>query len=164
MYTRLTPVRHPAGEVPSIISGKYKTGEAIINGSLLAIDANGELILHLGGTNVDCAGVALEAAGSKLGYDAANSPTVVTGRVQEVSYAVADLNTVFAIRQEDGSGNLVAAAQTHIGEAYGVIKTAGGEWRIDRSEATTLVFMIVDVDIPNNVTFVQFLASALPIP
>lgn len=161
MYTRLTPVRVPGGEVPDIQSGKYKTSEAIINGTLLALDANGELLVHGGGTDVDCVGVALEAAGSKPGWDAGNSPTVVTGRVQEVSYAVANEDTVFAIRQDDGSGNLVAAAQTHVGETYGVLKTAGGEWRIDRSETTTKIFRIVDVDITNNVTYVKFVASAL---
>lgn len=161
MFTRLTPVRHPLGEVPSILSGAYKTGEAIVNGSLVTIDTDGLLNLHAGGTDVDVAGVALEAAASKPGWDAANSPTVVTGRVQEVSYAVADQATVFAIRQEDGSGNLVAAAQTHVGETYGVLKTASGEWRIDRSETTTKVFLIVDVDVDEDVTFVKFVAAAL---
>ena len=160
MYTRVTPVRVPGGEVPDIRSGKYKTGETIVNGSLLGIDANGELILFTGTTAVDVAGVALEAAASKPGWDAANSPTVVTGRVQEVSYAVANEDTVFAIRQEDGSNVLVDPVQADIGDTYGVI-LRGTEWRLDRSETTTKIFIIVDVDLVNKVTFVKFIAAAL---
>jgi hypothetical protein len=160
MFTRLTPVRHPKGKVPNIQSGKYKTGEAIVNGSMLGLDANGELILHTGTTAVDVAGVALEGAATKPGWDAGNSPTVVTGRVQEVSYAIADADTVFAIRQEDGSGNLVDPVQADIGDSYGVLNVSG-EWRLDRSETTTKIFIIVDVDLTNKVTFVKFVATAL---
>jgi hypothetical protein len=158
----LYPVRHPKGKVPDVLSGKYKTGEAIVQGSLLAIDSNGELIVHTGTTAVDVAGVALEKAASKPGWDAGNSPTVVTGRVQEVSYAQSDQDTVYSIRQEDGSGNLVAPAQTHISEEYGVLNVSG-EWRLDRSETTTKIFRIVDVDVTEGLTFVKFIAAALPI-
>lgn len=158
----LYPVRHPKGKVPDVRSQKYKTSEVIVQGSLLARDANGELILHLGLTNVNVVGVALEKAASKPGWDAANSPTVITGRVQEVSFAEADIDTVWSIRQEDGSGNLVTGLQVHIGEQYGVLNVSG-EWRIDRSETTTKIFRIVDVDLNEGLTFVKFLAAAIEI-
>jgi hypothetical protein len=156
----LYPVRHPKGKVPDILSAKYKTGESIVQGSLLARDSAGELILHTGTTAINVVGVALEKAASKPGWDAANSPTVVTGRVQEDSFAQADIDTVYSIRQEDGSGNLVAPVQTHIGEQYGVLNVSG-EWRLDRSETTTKIFRIVDIDIANGLTFVKFLATAI---
>jgi len=158
----LYPVRHPKGKVPDILSTKYKTGETIVQGSMLSADANGELLLFTGTTAVNVIGVALEKAASKPGWDAANSPTVVTGRVQEVSYAQADTDTVWAIRQEDGSGNLVAPTIAHIGEVYGVLNVSG-EWRLDRSEVTTLIFRIVDVDVAEGLTFVKFIASAIRI-
>jgi len=158
----LYPVRHPKGKVPDILSGAYNTGAVIVQGSLLAHNASGLLILHTGTTAINVAGVALEKAASKPGWDAANSPTVVTGRVQEVSFVQADTDTVYSIRQEDGSGNIVAPAQTHVGEVYGVLNVAG-EWRIDRSEVTTLIFKIVDVDLLEGLTFVKFVATAIEI-
>lgn len=159
----LYPVRHPKGKVPDVLSGVYLAAEVIVQGSLLAHDANGKLILHLGGTNVDVAGVALEAIDSKPGWSAANSPTVVTGRVSEISYAQADTDTVYSIRQDNGSGTITAPVQADVGDSYGVLKS-GNEWRIDRTEVTTYIFRIVDVDLTEGLTFVKFLASAIEIP
>jgi uncharacterized glyoxalase superfamily protein PhnB len=148
--------------VPLIQSQKYKTGEAIIKGSLLAEDANGELILHLGGTNKAVVGIALEAADSRPGFDAANSPTVVTGRKQELSYVVADLETVFSAQLTgDGGATITTAAQTHVGEEYGVVKDADGIWYIDTTETVTKIFDIVDFDADLNVVFVKFRTDAI---
>jgi len=157
----LYPVRHPKGKVPDVISGKYKTAETIVQGSLLAHDANGELIVHLGGSALDVAGVALEGAATKPGWDAANSPTVFTGRVQEVSYAQADLDTVFTIRAESG-GTITNPTQTRIAEEYGVIKS-GNEWRLDLTDTTDKIFRVVDIDLNENLWFVKFIAAALEI-
>ena len=157
----LYPVRHPKGKVPDIVSGKYKTGESIIQGTLLAHDANGELIVHLGVANLDVAGVALEKAASKPGWDAANSPTVITGRVQEVSYAQADQDTVWTLRAESG-GTITNPTQTRIAEEYGVLNSSG-EWRLDLTDTTDKIFRVVDIDLNENLWFVKFIAAALEI-
>lgn len=158
--------RRGATGVPLIISGKYKTGEAIVKGSPLLIDANGELTLHPGGASAEVSGIALEAAGSRPGYDAANSPTVVTGRKQEISYIAADAETIYSIQlSADAGATITDVAQTHIGEEYGiVIDTNGsGAWLLDTTETTTKIFEIVDIDTDLNVAFVKFMAVAIGI-
>lgn len=154
-----------ANGVPFVRSGKYKTGEAIVFGSLLTVDTNGELTLHGGATAVDVVGIALEAAGSRPGYDMGHTPIVVTGRKQEISFIQADAETVFSAQLcTDSTGaTLVTAAQTHIGEEYGVAKDASGQWLVDTSETTTKVFEIVDIDTDLNVVYVKFMAAALDV-
>jgi len=148
--------------VPYIQSQKYKTGEAIIKGTVLAEDANGELIVHLGGTNVAVVGIALEAAGSRPGFDAANSPTVVTGRKQEISFIVADLESVFSAQLTGDAGvTVTTAAQTHVGEEYGIVVDANGIWYVDTTETTTKIFDIIDFDPDLNVVFVKFREAAI---
>lgn len=152
--------------VPLIASGKYKTGEAIVKGSPLALDSNGELILHTGTTAVAVVGIALEAAASRPGYDAANSPTVVTGRKQEISYIVADAETIFSAQlSADAGATITVPAQTNIGEVYGFVIDAGGSgaWLVDSTETTTDIFQIVDIDIDLKIVFVKFMNSALGI-
>lgn len=138
--------RRTGTTVPRIISGKYKTGEAIIKGSVLQKDANGELIVSAADPANSVAGVALEAAGSKLnaGEPFASKTVVATGRVQEVSYVVADTEQEFSGRMENG-GNVVAPLQTHIGEEYGIAKDADGEWFIDETETVAKVVRITDI-------------------
>lgn len=158
MITKMQPARNPAGEVPEVLSGKYKTGELIVNGTVMTQDANGELIVAAADPT-RIVGVALEAAASKPGYDAANSPTVVTGRVQEVSYAVANADGVFTARAET-AGVLTAPLQANVGVRYGIVKN-GTEWRIDLSDVAATRLVIVDVDITNGVWFFRWLPSAL---
>jgi hypothetical protein len=163
-FTRPTPVRHNLGDVPEILSGKYKTAEAILIGSLLQLDANGELILAVGADPVDLVGVAQEPAGSKPGWDLANAAqtTVVTGRVQEVSYAVINENTVFVMRAETATV-LTAPLQTNVGKGYGIIIN-GTEWRIDLADTTNKRVTVVDWDQTNGLFFVKFTPAALLIP
>lgn len=157
------PARVAEGEVPYVQSVQYKTGEAIIRGSVVLVDANGQLNLA-GADPASIYGVALEPAGSKPGFDAANSPTVVTGRVQEVSTAVASRLSIFSGRMEDGSGNIVAPLQTHIGEQYGIAKDANGEWFIDESETTNKRVQIIDIDTVVGVHLFKFLEANLQQP
>ncbi len=133
--------------IPSTVSGKYKTGEAIVIGSLLVLDSNGELTV-CGADPTAVRGVALEAAGSKLNYGepySAQTTGIVAGRVQEVSFAEADRSTMFSAQLEDGSSNIVVPLQTHIGESYGVAKRANGSWFVDTSETSAKVVEIVDI-------------------
>lgn len=149
--------------VAPVRSGKYKTGEAIVKGSPLLIDANGELTLHGGATGAEVSGIALEAAGTRPGYDAANSPLVVTGRKQEISYIPADTETEFSIQISADATTIGTVTQTLIGEEYGFIIDAGGSgfWFLDTTETTTKIFEIVDIDLDLNVAIVRFMRTAI---
>jgi hypothetical protein len=141
-----------------VLNTKYKTGEAIVKGTVLSFDANGELVVGSSTPatllTAKICGVALEAAASKPGWDAANSPTQVTGRKQEVAYAVPNPNTVFQAR---GSAD---PAQTNVGVQYELAVSAG-EWYVNFSGTTSLMVTVVDVDIPNKIVFFKFLPAAV---
>lgn len=138
------PARRTGTTVPRMQSMLYKTGEAIVNGSLVVGDANGELVL-CGADPANVKGVALEGAGTKLNYGEpfASQTVHATGRVQEVTIAVADREQEFSGRMENG-GNVVAPLQTHINTSYGVANVAG-EWVIDETETVNVVVVITDI-------------------
>lgn len=161
----IQPARIPGSgaAAPDVLSGVYATGQTFIKGALLTYNAAGELT-ECAADPAAVAGVALEKAGSKPGFDAANSPTVVTGRVQEVSFAKANRSTVFSMRAINGGTDPVTPLQTNIDEAYGVAKTAAGEWVLDLAETTAKVFEIVDIDVDQKIFFCKFLEAALSTP
>ena len=136
-----------------VVSTKYKTGESIVKGSLVVKDANGELTL-CGADPAAVYGVALEAAGSKPGYDAANSPLVVTGRVQEISVAKANANTVFSMR---GSSD---PAVSNEGKSYGVTNSSG-EWILDLTDTTNTIFAVLEVDVTNKIFYGKFIPAKI---
>lgn len=154
--------RFPNGEAPSILSVVYTTGQTFKKGALLTYVAAGT-VSECGADPAVVAGVALQAAGSGPGYEMANSPTQVTGRVQEVSMAVADRSTVFSCRAINGATDPVTPLQTHIGESYGVAKVSN-DWVLDIAEVTALVCTIVDVDIDNKIFFVKFREAVIQLP
>lgn len=147
--------------VPAVQSTKYKTGEAIVKGSLLLFDANGELTVFAGATGVIVGGIALEAAGSRAGYNMANSPTVFTGRKQEISYIVPTPDHLFWVEMYDSSAGTgrVTAAQTHLNERYGAAVDANGNWFLDTSETTSIVFEIIDIDTDLNLAVVKIIPA-----
>lgn len=157
----IQPARNPGSGVgaPNILSGAYTTGQTFKKGALLKY-VSGEL-QECAADPTKVAGVALEPAGSKPGYDAANSPTVVTGRVQEVSFAKSDRTTVFSMRGKSaGGGDPLTPTQAHIGVQYGVVKVSN-DWVLDIDEVTTKVFQVVDVDIDNKIFFCVFLDTVI---
>lgn len=159
MGRRIMPARATGTGVPSVLSGAYTTGQTFKRGALLVYTALGELS-ETGADPALVAGVALENAASKPGFDAANSPTVVTGRVQEVSFAKADRTTVFSMRGVNGGTDPVTPAQTNIDELYGVLKV-GDDWVLDIAETVATVFHIVDIDIDNKIFFCKFREAVL---
>lgn len=171
MKVTFTPANRGTTGIPNTNSEKYKTGEAIVKGSLVLFDANGELTLFAGGTDAVVEGVALEAAGSKLNFGepfSSQTTGVVAGRVQEISYAKADRETVFLCRGVNGGTDPVTPTQTHIGEKYGVAKDSDGSWYLDIAEVTTLICQIVGI-IPSQggqigLFKVKFLEAVLQTP
>lgn len=159
MGRRFQPAIFP-GTAPFVLSGKYKTAETFVDGAPLVIDANGELT-ECGADPAIIDGVALEGVATKPGWDAANSPTVVTGRVQEVSFAKADRLTVWSGRAINGGTDPVTPAQTNIDEEYGIVKT-GTDWVIDIAEVAATRIRIVDIDIDQKIFFFKFLEANIP--
>lgn len=156
--------RVPGGRTPSVISVAYTTGQTFKKGALLAYVAAGT-VSECGADPTLVAGVALDPAGSKPGFDAANSPTVVTGRVQEVSMAVANRQTVFSGRFVTvAGGDPTVPTQTLINEQYGVAKDANGLWYVDGDEVTTKSVEIVDIDADRKIVFFKFMEAALDTP
>jgi hypothetical protein len=148
---------------PDIRSGVYKDAETWTRGALLVLDSDG-LITECGSDPADVVGVALEANDTRPGYDMANSPTVITGRKQEVLYAVANTSTVFSMRGVNGGTDPSTPAQTNIGESYGALADGAGIWTLDLSETSAKVFTIVDVDVDQKVFFCVFVAAVLQTP
>jgi hypothetical protein len=157
--------RIPSG-TPNVLSVKYKTGEAIVKGSLVQYDANGELILcpadPVAGSG-GVAGVALEAANSRPGWDAANSPTVVTGRKQEISIAVADRSQIFSSRMVNGGTDPETPAQTDVDTKFGVVKV-GSDWAVDKADVVNVVVEIVDFDAGRKIVYWKFLEAVINLP
>lgn len=135
-----------AKTVPQVQSVRYATGQTFKAGAILVEDANGEAV-EGGADPTGITGVALQAAGTGLGYDLPNSSTttVVTGRLQEVSVAIADRDTQFSGRAVNGGTDPVTPLQTHIGEQYGLLKTGAGEWVIDIAEVAAPRVEITDI-------------------
>ena len=159
------PARFPSGEIPQVQSMFYTTGQTFKKGAVLIYNAGGSGAVEEGGADpTPIVGVALEPAGSKPGFDAANSPTVFTGRVQEVSVAKADAVTIWSGRGVNGATDPVIPLLTHINESYGLLKTAAGEWVIDFAETVNTRLMIIDIDVDNNIFFFKWLAAQLAQP
>lgn len=160
------PARFGGLGAPEVQSIKYKTAEAIKLGSLVLLDANGELTIFGGGTDATVLGVAGEPAASKPGFNLPNDniTSFVTGRVQEVSTWLADRNAVFSCRGKSTTTDPVVPTQTIVGETRGVAVDADGEWYMDMDEVTTNILRVVDIDIPNKIFFVKFLEAVLQRP
>lgn len=162
MGRRIQPARMIGTGVPSVQSVKYTTGQTFKKGALLVWQAAGE-VSEAGADPALVAGVSLEDAGSKPGWDAANSPTQVTGRVQEVSIAMADRHTIYSMRGVNGGTDPVTPAQTDIDTVFGVAKV-GNDWVLDTAEITATIFEVVDIDIDNKIFFCKFMESRIQTP
>ncbi len=153
-----------ARTVPHVQSLAYTTGQTFTKGAPV-IDVAAGTISECGADPAAVRGVALEAAGSKPGYDVANSAvaTVFTGRLQEVSVAIADRTTEFSGRAVNGATDPVVPLQTHIGEEYGIAKV-GTDWVIDMAEVGAKVVQITDIRPEDNAFLFKFLEAVLAQP
>lgn len=156
--------RTPAG-APITQQFPYKTGESIVKGSLVLMDANGELTLA-GADPTVVLGVAMQKAGSGPGWDAADSPLVITGRNQNLIVALAGSiggSMVFSGRAVNGGTDPVLPLATHRNESYGVANS-GGIWYIDIAETSAKVVTIVDIDATQNIMYFVFIQAVCQLP
>jgi len=149
---------------PLVQSVKYTTGQTFVGGAALIL-SSGEVIEDTSPiTGATVFGFAAEKVASKPGYDAANSPTVVTNRVQEVAVYRANAQTVFSGALVNNSATVIAPAQTDIGVNYG-LKAYSGIWCVDKNlTAGNATVTIVDIDIDNKIVYFRVMAARLQAP
>jgi hypothetical protein len=130
---------------PRVQSVAYQTGQVFKAGAVLILSAAGE-VLEAGADPAAVYGIALQGAGTGMGYDLPNSSvtTVVTGRAQEVSILIANSTDEYYGRGVNGGTDPVIPLQTHIGEQYGIAKV-GNDWVIDLAEVTVKQVEITDI-------------------
>lgn len=164
MGRRFNIARLPTG-TPNIISVTYTAAQTFQKGSLV-VDTAAGTVSECGVAPARIYGVAMEGANTRPGGTGiANNPSYVTGGQKgEVSVAVADRMTVFSCRGVNGGTDPVVPLQTHIGETYGVLKTAGGDWVLNFADVTVMSLEIVDIDVDNNIFFVKFREAFLALP
>lgn len=153
--------RTPSG-TPNTQSIAVTAAQTFKKGALV-IDTAAGTISECGADPAAVLGVAQQDAFSGLGYDMANSPTVVTGRSNEIVVAIADRSQIFTCRGKNGGTDPVTPLQTNIGEQYGVVKVSD-DWVLDISETVAVVCEVVDIDVDQKIFFVKFLESVLALP
>jgi hypothetical protein len=155
----MQPARVPAGQVPSVIglTTVANPNALLIRGALVVSTAG--LIDVCGADPALIAGVALQDASSAPGYSAANNPTVVTGRTNKVSTAIANGVTEFSATFTNGSAVLIAPTQADVGVQYGVTAYAG-VWTVDKAKtAASARVVITGIDTDSNVVFFRILKA-----
>lgn len=144
--------RFPSGQAPNIQSMQHVTSAAIVKGSVL-IFTSGEV--DIGGADpTPIVGVALEDIETKPGWEPGHSSQVVTytGRVEEISVAIADASTVFS---GAGSSDPVIA---NVGVSYG-IAVASGVWTVDITDVVNTRVTITDIDTLENIFFFKWMPA-----
>ena len=161
----IVPARIPNGEVPQLQSLQYANGQTFIQGAALSY-SSGQVVE---GTSPMGAGLlvgfATEAVATKLGWNAANSPTVITGRVQEVTVAKADRSTIFSSRLVNNTSAGIAPVQADIGTSYALkLYTVNSlnEWVVDKTG--TVGVKVEDIDTDVNIVFFRALEATLAQP
>lgn len=155
-----SPARVTGTGVPEVQALVLATSQTFIRGALVVVNGSG-LLEECGTDPGTVKGIALAAANSAPGEDAANSPIVITGQNNVVSVATGNPDTIFSCRGVNGGTDPVTPALANIGVQYGAIKTGDGTWALDIADTTNDVFTVVDIDIENKIFFVKFIPSVV---
>lgn len=137
---------------PDIRSVGYANGQTFLQGAPLVSTLG--VVSECAANPVSICGFAAEPAGSKAGYNAANSPTVITGRVQEVSMYTVFNSQLFTAWLVNASAVLVAPTVADIQTAIGLSKQViqgVSTWVADK--AATACIQIIDVDVDLGIVF-----------
>lgn len=149
-----------SGTFPEITNVILDTtnGAAVIPGSLVVTDTDGEVIIFGGGTDAVILGVSLGTFQQAAGYGMPNAPTQVTNRANTVAVAVANTDTVFEMSIVSSGSTYIDSTLAHVGDEHGVVLNSG-IWAVDVSETTTKIVHIVDWDSEKKTVFVKFLSA-----
>ncbi|KKM07085.1 hypothetical protein LCGC14_1737460 [marine sediment metagenome] len=152
----IIPARFPGGGIPEIVSYQY-TGSNIVKGSVVEF-SSGQVTIMSSTPSSGIVGIALEDQASKPGFEPSHDSltTVYTGRVSEVSVAIANLQTVFSAGFVSGT----VPAISHIGGTRPLVLDTG-IWRVSLSASGTDAVTVVDVDVDEQIVFFKFLESAI---
>ena len=121
-----------------------------------------------GGSNpTDIVGIAMAAASSAPGYNAANSPSPITWQENTIPVAKAESDTnifVSPFCNNTLTSAKATPALTDVGVQYGIIKQTSGAstgcWWPDKNLTTTNARVeIIKVDIENKLVWWKFLAE-----
>lgn len=150
------------GKVPGTRRISQVNGQTFVTGAVLVYNAGQ---VQEGGVNpTEIIGIALQGADTNPGFGAANSPSVITGRVQAVTVAIASSQVTFAASLTNGSSTLVAPTQADVGAQYG-ITAYSGIWTVDKNKtAGNARVEVVGFDVTvysPGIVFFKFLASVL---
>lgn len=135
------PAHVEGGGTPATRHYVVKSGEDFVMGAPMTMNA-GE-VDEIDTDDVTLIlGVAASADASAFGYDAADSPTVITGRADTVPVFTANRNTVFYGQLSNGTTALVDPAAANC-RTYGIVKQTDGVWTVDTADTTNLVVNVV---------------------
>lgn len=170
MARRFDTYRRTGTTIPRVQEILYTAGQTFDRNSLVVLDVNGSVV-ECGANPAFVTGVALNGVGTKPGQDVANATQtlVYTGVETKVSVAIADREQEFSARGVNGATDPVTPLQAHIGQQYGVLKTAGGAWVINIADQVNVVVQITDIAIDttggNKSFFVcKFIAAKTTLP
>lgn len=100
-------------------------------------------------------GLAMNAAGTGPGFDVSDSSVSSTYGLEAPSGAIptngvssvviADTETEFSARGVNGGTDPVTPIQAYVGQQYGLLKTAAGDWVINIADQTTPCVVITDI-------------------
>lgn len=156
----MRPARLASGSHFNVQSFAFNAAQAIVEGSIVVMNANGQLDLA-GADPSPIVGVALEAVNRRPGFAVSHDSDVVarTYASAEISVAVADAHTVFSSLARDAAG-VVAPTQARLGDTFGVVLDTG-IWYIDIDETVNTRLTVTDIDTDQGIWFFKFLASVL---
>ncbi len=125
------------GGGPDMLAKRHADAATFLIGDVVK-NSSGELVEATAAeTGAVIVGVAAQSVNTNPGYDAANSPTVITGRDQTVSVWLATRRNVFKATLVNNSDTSVAAVQANVGVSYGFRIISAGIWAIDKNITAT---------------------------
>lgn len=165
----IQPARSGTGTVSTVQSVTNAASQSYIKGAPLYLVSGLATEMATPSTSASkIFGFALEDYQSRPGYNAANSPTVVTGRNNEVSLARATRVTVFSAQLVNNSAVAIAPVAADMGVDYGLKSysvSSNNEWYVDKNIVTTAApCEIVDIDTDQNIVYFKVRESFLASP
>ena len=149
----------PVGQVPEIksLTSTASPNAGLVRGALVVMTAG--VIDLCGADPASIAGVAMQDASSAPGFNAANTPATITGRVNRISTATANSITEFSAELTNGSTVRIAPVQADVGASYGVTAYANF-WTVDKAKTGgTARVQVTRIDDSLNLVYFKFLRA-----
>lgn len=147
------------GQVPATRTLRYADGQTFKVGAVLVWSSGS--VAEGGSDPTEIVGIALQPAATNPGYDAANSPSTITGRNQTVTVCIPNQTTIFAANLTNGSSTLVVPAQADVGVQYG-ITAYSGIWTVDKGNTADRVEVVgFDTGVYGGIVLFKFLDNVL---